>query len=112
MLKKRMIFIGILSLIITLMSPYIFFSYFEEKPEILKQNISFGGPFPYAMQMISLPDDDDLYPMEVKFESPFDKETTFKILPFFFSFSFFFLFLFAFYSIVSRFIRKPLKEPK
>lgn len=113
MIKKRMIAIGILSLGITLMSPFIFYSYFEEQPESLKQDITFGGPFPFAEQSINLPTEEGSYPIEVKFESPFDKETKYKVTPFLFSFISFFLFLFTFYTIISRFFSgKEIKEPE
>lgn len=94
------------------MSPFIFYSYFEKKPEDLNQRILFGGPFPFAEQAVSLPVEKDKYPIEVKFISPLDKETSFKITPFILSFSSIFLFLFAFYTIISRFINgRQLKEP-
>jgi len=112
MLRRRIIIIGILSLGLTFLSPFVFLSYFESQPKILNQQLTFGGPFPFAEQMATLPADEQLYPLEVKFESPFEKETNFKMLSFILSFIFFYLFLFALYSIFARFIRKPLKEPK
>lgn len=113
MLTKRIILIGVISLVITLMSPLFFHSYFEEKPDIVKQAIAFGGPFPFAEQMVILPSDTDSYPIEVKFESPFETETKYKVAPLLFSFLGYFLFLFALYSIIRRlFSGKPLKEPE
>ncbi len=113
MLTKRIIFIGVVSLAITLISPFFFHSYFEEKPEVVKQAITFGGPFPFAEQMVLLPSQTDSYPTEVKFESPFEKETKYKITPLLFSFLGYFLFLFALYSIIRRlFSGKPLEEPE
>lgn len=112
-MKKRMITIGILSLVITLMSPFIFYSYFEEQPETLKQKITFGGPVPFAEQSFNLPVQKDSYPLEIKFESPFDNETKYKLIPFLFSYICYFLFLFALYTIISRFFSgKQIKEPK
>ncbi|WP_313801463.1 hypothetical protein [Cytobacillus sp.] len=112
MLKQRLIIIGILSFGITLLSPFIFYSYFETQPKILIQQLSFGGPFPFAQQTVTLPNGEDLYPLEVKFESPFEKKTALNITPFFFSFVCFFLFIFALYSIIARFFNgKPIKEP-
>lgn len=113
MLKTRMIIIGVLSLCITLLSPFIFNSYFEQQPEDLSQHLTFGGPIPFAEQKVILPSEEDQYPLEVKFESPFEKETKYKITPLLLSFVCFFLFLFAFYSIVARFFKaKPVIEPK
>lgn len=112
MSKKKLLLFCLLSLAITFMSPFIFYSYFEKKPEDLNQRILFGGPFPFAEQAVSLPVEKDKYPIEVKFISPLDKETSFKITPFILSFSSIFLFLFAFYTIISRFINgRQLKEP-
>lgn len=113
MLKKRIIYVGVLSLAITLLSPFIFHAYFEEKPMETEQTITFGGPFPFAEQIGDLPDDVKSYPTEVKFESPFDKETNYKVTPLLFSFLGYFLFLFALYSILRRlFSGKPIKEPQ
>lgn len=112
-MKKRIITIGILSLVITLLSPFIFYSYFEEQPETLTQKITFGGPVPFVEQSINLPDQKKSYPLEVKFESPSDNETKYKFSPFLFSYICYFLFLFAFYTIISRFFSgKQIKDPK
>jgi len=114
MLKKRIVTILILSLAITILSPFFFYSYFEEKPTDLNQNIIFGGPFPFAEQTINLPNEKESYPIEIKFESPFEKDTIFKVTPFLFSLFSYFLFLFAFYTIIRRFFTKPIKvkEPE
>ncbi|QED47380.1 hypothetical protein [Cytobacillus dafuensis] len=113
MLRKKLLIFGIISLAITIMSPFMFYSYIEKKPNSLQQNITFGGPFPFAEQMVTLPADKKLYPLEVKFESPFEKQTKYKATPFLFSFICFYLFLFALYSIVTRFfISREIKEPE
>ncbi|KOP81924.1 hypothetical protein ACFFHH_24975 [Cytobacillus solani] len=113
MIKHRIIIVGIFSLVITLISPFVFYSYFETQPKILNQQLSFGGPFPYAEQTITLPAGEELYPLEIKFESPFERETKFNIIPFILSFVCFFLFFFAIYSIIARFFKgKPVKEPQ
>lgn len=113
MLKQRIIIIGILSFGITLISPFIFYSYIETQPKIFVKQLSFGGPFPFAQQTVTLPSEENFYPLEVKFESPLEKKTKFNITPFFFSFVCFFLFIFALFSIIARFFnRKPIKEPQ
>ncbi|WP_057766222.1 hypothetical protein [Cytobacillus praedii] len=112
MLKTRLIITGIFSLGITLLSPFVFYSYFETQPQILNQQLSFGGPFPYAEQTVSLPSGKNHYPLEIKFESPFEMKTEFKIIPFIFSFVCFYLLIFAIYSIIARFFKgKAIKEP-
>lgn len=103
MFNKRLIFIGILALVITALSPFLFISYFDEKPDVLNQHLLFGGPFPFAEQKIDLPEDNNAYPIEVKFESPFEMDTNYKVTPFLLSFICFYLFLFALHSIISRF---------
>lgn len=111
MIKKKDIIIGILSLGFTIISPFIFHSYYEGKPESTNQNIVFGAPFPFAEQTISFPEDSDSYPLEVKFTSPFEKETDYKVVPFLFSFFSYFLLFFSLYTIFSRYItRKPKHE--
>ncbi len=109
MLKKRMITTILLSLIITSLSPFIFYGYFEEIPADLEQKIIFGGPFPFAEQRIHLPADKESYPIEIKYVSPFEKKTNFKVTPFLFSLLSYFLFIFAFYTIIRRFFTKPIK---
>jgi len=110
---NRIIFIGIISLGVTIFSPFIFYSYYETQPKLLEQKVLFGGPLPFAEQQITLPADDNKYPLEVKFTSPFEKQTTFKAIPLLISFVCYFLFLFALYSIIARFFhRLPAKEPK
>lgn len=112
MFIKKLLLFSVLAIAITLMTPYIFYSYFETKPVNLNQNLLFGGPFPFAEQNISLPEAKDHYPLEVKFTSPFEKETNFKATPFILSFICFFLFIFAFYSITTRFVTgRQVKGP-
>ncbi|MEH7125516.1 hypothetical protein V7122_23990 [Bacillus sp. JJ1532] len=113
MLTKKIIFFGVLALVITLSTPIIFVSYFETKPAQLSQDILFGGPFPFAEQRNSLPEAEHDYPLELKFTSPLEKETNFKVIPFLFSFICFYLFFFSLYYIISRFFSgRQLKEPK
>ena len=108
-----MLLFSVLALAITFITPFIFYSYFEQKPENLNQNLLFGGPFPFAEQNITLPKEKAHYPLEVKFTTPFEKETNFKVTPFILSFICIFLFIFAFYSIVRSFINgRQIKEPK
>ncbi len=111
MISKKIITIGILSFAFTIISPFIFNSYVGEKPEKSNQNVKFGAPFPYAEQNISFPENSKLYPLEIKFSSPMEKETDYKILPFLFSFFSYFLFFFSLITIASRYIsRKPQKK--
>ncbi|MBT2687863.1 hypothetical protein J7I93_06700 [Bacillus sp. ISL-47] len=111
MISKKVIIIVILSLAFTIISPFIFHSYYERKPESTHQNIEFGAPFPFAEQTTSFPEDSYSYPLEVKFSSPFEKETGYKAVPFLFSFFSYFLLFFPLYTIFSRyFTGKPKKE--
>ncbi|WNS77016.1 hypothetical protein RRV45_08540 [Bacillus sp. DTU_2020_1000418_1_SI_GHA_SEK_038] len=113
MLRNKLLFFGVVALAITLSSPFIFYSYFEERPAQLNQSISFGGPFPFAEQQVTLPEAKNEYPLEVKFVSPIEKETNFKVTPFLFTFICFFLFTFSLYTIISNFFNgRQKKEPK
>ncbi|PWW19821.1 hypothetical protein DFO73_11815 [Cytobacillus oceanisediminis] len=111
MISKKDIIIGILSLAFTIISPFTFHSYYEGKPESTIQNIVFGAPFPFAEQTISFPENSDSYPLEVKFISPFEKETDYKVVPFLFSFFSYFLLFYSLYTIFSRYMtRKPKRK--
>lgn len=113
MLRNKLLFFGAVALAISLSSPFIFYSYFEQRPNELNQRISFGGPFPFAEQEVTLPEANNEYPLEVKFVSPLEKETNLKIIPFLLTFICFFLFIFALYTIISNFINgRQKKEPK
>lgn len=106
MLKKRFLYTLIISLVITLLSPYYFSSYFEKKPDNLEQNVSFGGPFPYLSQNVNLPASEQSYPLEIDFSSPFEKDTDIKLVMFILSLSAFFALFFSFYTIIVRFFTK------
>ncbi|MEM5593691.1 hypothetical protein AAHH67_21580 [Niallia circulans] len=47
---KKYIVIMIISLLISLVSPFIFKNYVAQKPEQLEQSFRFGGPIPFAEQ--------------------------------------------------------------
>ena len=107
---KRIIILFLLSLLITSLSPFMFSAYFEIKPESLTQASKFGGPFPFAQQSITLPTDHSKYPLEVRFASPFERETKFHTFPFMLSFSFFFLLILSLISILFRFFKGSHKQ--
>jgi multisubunit Na+/H+ antiporter MnhB subunit len=106
MIKKRFIIIGIISLLITLSSPYLFKGYFEKKPHQLTQNVHFGGPIPFVNQEVVLPGKESSYPLEVDFQSPFEEKTHINLISFFFSLIIFFTILFSLYSLIIYFFRK------
>jgi hypothetical protein len=106
LVKKRIIIICVISMFVTLASPYIFTSYFEKKPESLKQTVHFGGPLPFIHQQAVLNENDKAYPLEVDFQSPFKQKTNFLLWPFLISFTIFFAILFSLYTIFSRFFKK------
>lgn len=112
MMRKKILLLTIFSLLITSFSPYMFAVYFVEKPAYLTQASLFGGPFPFAEQIIILPNNDENYPIEIQFASPFIQETKFHALPFLLTFTCFFLLHLALISIIIRFFRNPYKTTK
>ncbi|SFA76422.1 MULTISPECIES: hypothetical protein [unclassified Bacillus (in: firmicutes)] len=106
MIKKRFFYTLIISLVITLLSPYYFSSYFEKKPDTLEQNVNFGGPFPFLNQKVDLPSNEQSYPLEINFSSPIKKDTDVKPFMFLLSLSTFFALFFSFYTIIIRFFTK------
>ncbi|UII57250.1 hypothetical protein LS684_07365 [Cytobacillus spongiae] len=102
-MKNRVIIIGVISLLFTIASPFVFNAYFEKKPEESSPVVPFGGPFPFAKQSVTLPADENDYPIEVTFTSPLEKDVEFLFVPFILSFLFFYLFFFSLYSIIIRF---------
>ncbi|MDQ0272437.1 hypothetical protein [Cytobacillus purgationiresistens] len=109
-MKNRVIIISLIALAFTVVSPFIFNAYIEDKPEELEQSLVFGGPFPFAEQSLKVPESPFSYPAIIEFESPLDESTTIKWIPMLLTFTCFFLLFFSFYSIVARFITgKPKK---
>lgn len=105
-LKKRTLIISIISLLVTLTSPYLFKGYFEKKPYSLTQSVHFGGPIPFVNQEVILPGKESLYPLEVDFQSPFEEKTHINLISFFFSFLIFFSIFFSLYHLLIYFFRK------
>jgi hypothetical protein len=103
MFNKRILFLLLFSFLITSFSPFLFSSYFEEKPETTTQSLKFGGPFPFLEQSVELPKESNKYPLEVNFASPLEQETKVHFLPFLFCFAFYFLFFLSLFSILLRF---------
>lgn len=103
-MRKPAIYTVIIALIFTLISPFIFSQYLEDVPETLEQSYSFGGPFPYAKQNVTVSDDPSLYPKVIEFTSPFEVDTNIQWVPFLLNVLSYFLLFFSIYSITSRFI--------
>lgn len=103
MLKSRWFWIGVISLVFTLMTPFIFKAYFEKKPVQITENVRFGVPFPFVEQTVQFPTKAKDYPVEIKFQSPIKKDTSFKLMPFLFSFLGVYLLFFTFYTVLIRF---------
>ncbi|NHM29632.1 hypothetical protein [Neobacillus terrae] len=112
MSKGKFIIVFIISLGLTIASPYYFKSYFEKKPTDLNQTVHFGGPIPFVGQTVVLPDVDKQYPLEVKFQSPIKKKTDFSFVPFIISFIILFALLFSLISIIIRFFKKDIPYKK
>jgi hypothetical protein len=103
---KKYIVIMIISLLISLVSPFIFKNYVAQKPEQLEQAFHFGGPIPFAEQKKLLPTSVEAYPLEITFESPVQSKTIFHPIPFIFSFLVFFLLILAISTVFSSFFGK------
>lgn len=104
MSKKYLVFLLLLSVLFTLFSPVLFPTYFEERPEPLTKDISFGVPFPFIKQKVQLPNNVDEYPLEITYNYGYEKHTTFKIIPFLLSFLTVFLFFTAIITVLVRFL--------
>ncbi len=105
--------IGIIALAFSIISPFIFNAYIEEKPDELEKTLIFGGPFPFAEQTLTLPEDKNSYPAIIDFESPMDEKTAIKWIPLLLTFMSYFLLFFSIYSIIARFINgRPTRKEK
>lgn len=103
MLKSRWFWIGVISLVFTLATPFIFKAYFEKKPVQTIEKVQFGVPFPFVEQTVQFPTKAEDYPVEIMFQSPIKKDTSFKLIPFLFSFLGVFLLFFTLYTVLIRF---------
>lgn len=108
---KKFIIITVLSLLISLATPFIFKNYVEYKPEQLEQPFRFGGPIPFAEQQKLLPASLNAYPLEVSFESPVETKTIFHPVSFIFSFLVFFLLILSIFTVLKSYFGKiPTKR--
>ncbi len=108
---KKYIVITIISLLISLATPFIFKNYVEHKPEELEQSFRFGGPIPFAEQQKLLPASSNAYPLEVSFESPVQTKTIFHPISFIFSFLVFFLLILSIFTVLKSYFGKiPTKR--
>lgn len=105
-MKKSLIIILLLSLGVTIGSPYFFSAYVHEKPLNIERPITFGGPFPFFEQEIEYPKAKSDYPLEIAFPSYFDDNLQFKLGSFFFSFISFFLLFYSVYAIIMHYTNR------
>ena len=105
-LKKSLIIIILLSLGVTIGSPYFFNAYVHEKPLNLERPLTYGGPFPFFEQNIDYPIAESDYPLDIAFTSYFDENLQFKIGSFFFSFISFFLLFYSIYAIIQHYTNR------
>jgi len=105
-LKKSFIIILLLSLGVTISSPYIFSAYVHEKPMNLERPVYFGGPFPFFEQEIEYPLAESDYPLDIPFTSYFDENLQFKLGSFFFSFISYFLLFYSIYAIIMHYTNR------
>lgn len=105
-MKKSFIIIILLSLGVTLGSPYFFDAYVHEKPVNLERPLYFGGPFPFFEQTIDYPENESTYPLSIKFTSYFDSELHFNVISFALSFISFFLLFYSIYGIVMHYTNR------
>ncbi|GKU82337.1 hypothetical protein [Niallia sp. NCCP-28] len=109
---KRVIAVSVLSLILSVCSPFMFKQYIEKKPHEQTRALIFGGPIPFAEQKVELPTKEEAYPVVISFQSPLEKDTIFHPLPLFFTFFCFFLLLFAVFTLFSSYIKKVPKKKR
>lgn len=107
---KRIIIVGIISLIISLSSPFIFHNYLEKKPLEEKETMVFGGPIPFAEQKVQIPEEEYAYPAEFTFQSPLETETKIQTFPFVFTFICYFLLIFSVYTVVASYSKKAVNK--
>ncbi|PLR97442.1 hypothetical protein [Bacillus sp. T33-2] len=105
MRRKQLIITGVLSLVFTLFTPFIFDAYFEKKPDTLEQNVSFGAPFPFVQNKITLPANQAEYPVELSFQSPLSG-TGFQLIPFLLSFTCIYLLMFSLIGILVYYFKR------
>ncbi|WML49402.1 hypothetical protein RCG23_05090 [Neobacillus sp. PS3-34] len=106
MSKKLIITALIISIILTGVSPYYFKTYFEKKPEPLRQTVHFGGPLPFLEQIALLPEKDKNYPAEANFQSPLKTKTHLKPVALILSIIIIFALVLSLSSIFIRFFKK------
>lgn len=94
------------------MSPFVFKLYLEKKPTVIEETMAFGGPIPFAEQRVSLPEDTNDYPTEITFQSPFEQATIIQWLPLGFTFICYFLLIISLYTVLSRYLTKPIQRKK
>lgn len=109
---KKILIIGVLSLAISLLSPFIFKHYLEKKPAVIEETMTFGGPIPFAEQHVSLPEELNDYPTEISFQSPFNQATSIQWLPLGFTFICYFLLIISLYTVLSKYLTKPIQRKK
>ncbi|MCE4048447.1 MULTISPECIES: hypothetical protein [Bacillaceae] len=107
---KRVIIVAIISLIVSLSSPFIFHNYLEKKPLEQKETLVFGGPIPFAEQKVQLPEEENAYPAEFTFQSPLETETKLQPFPLVFTFICYFLLIFSVYTVVASFSTKAINK--
>jgi len=105
---KRVIYVLIISIIVSLCSPFVFHNYLEKKPLEQKDTLTFGGPIPFAEQKVQLPEKENEYPAEFSFKSPLETETKFHIIPFLFTLLCYFLLIFSVYTVVASYSKKAI----
>jgi hypothetical protein len=104
MKKNTFIFIGIISLLVTFLTPVLFDVQLTEPPKT--NTIAFGAPFPFILQEISIPSKESQYPLIYEFHWEINKDISFLASNFFLSWISIFLLFFSAYSIVKRFFSK------
>jgi hypothetical protein len=111
-LKSKWIATIIFSLIVTMSTPFLFPTYYTEKPNEVRQMAQFGAPFPFASQEVILPNENNRYPIEINFVSPFYTGIDFHTIPFILSFICFFLLFLSIVSVFSSFIKSKSRKSK
>ncbi|MCF2647617.1 MULTISPECIES: hypothetical protein [Bacillaceae] len=103
---KKYLIMTIISLLISLATPFLFKNYIVQKPTQLTQSFRFGGPIPFAEQQKLLPASSNAYPLEVSFESPMQTKTIFHPVSFMFSFLMFFLLILSIFTVLKSYFGK------
>jgi hypothetical protein len=103
MKKKVVVGTALISFIITCITPYIFDVYLASKPT--SKIISFGGPFPFLSNEITL-SQDIKFPLKLDFHINQLQHATFHYISFLFSFIGIFLLLISILATLLRFFKK------